>query len=102
MRAEIKTYSDLDAVEQSAIAEKAALSQRKSVLHKTCKELQTMVEAKRKALDAKRTASQTDATMALETQETKLKALEDNLFLMRETVAQKSAETNIAPVREHC
>merc|ERR1711959_460136 len=102
MGAEIKTYEDLNAVEQSAIEEKALLAQRKAQLQAQCQGLQSLVEGRRRILDTKRTASQSDASKALETQETKLRALEDNLFLMRETVAQKSAETNIAPTRDHC
>eukprot|EP00658_Telonema_sp_P-2_P081339 TRINITY_DN830_c0_g1_i7.p2 TRINITY_DN830_c0_g1~~TRINITY_DN830_c0_g1_i7.p2 ORF type:complete len:311 (-),score=129.21 TRINITY_DN830_c0_g1_i7:346-1278(-) len=102
MRVEIKTYSDLEAVEQSAISEKVHLGQRRDVLQGRCNELRALVEQRRKVCDAKRTATQSEASKALETQESKLKALEDNLFLMRETVAQKSAETNIAPIREEC
>jgi len=102
MRAEIKTYSDLEAVEQSALQEKQHLSGRKNTLQSNSTALQQLVESRRKILDVKRNAAASDASKALETQETKMKALEDNLFLMRETVAQKSAETNIEPIRNEC
>ena len=126
MRAEIKTYSDLEAVEQSALQEKQHLSGRKNTLQSNSTALQQLVESRRKILDVKRNAAASDASKALETQEvritayhslielllshllnlllcqTKMRALEDNLFLMRETVAQKSAETNIEPIRNEC
>eukprot|EP00656_Telonema_subtile_P032433 TRINITY_DN3560_c0_g1_i1.p1 TRINITY_DN3560_c0_g1~~TRINITY_DN3560_c0_g1_i1.p1 ORF type:complete len:633 (-),score=181.91 TRINITY_DN3560_c0_g1_i1:259-2157(-) len=102
MRMEIKTYSDLGAVEQSAIAEKQHLTQRRSVLQNNQNEFRALVEQRRKICDAKRGAANSETSKALEAQETKMKALEDNLFLMRETVAQKSAETNIAPIRDEC
>lgn len=102
MRVEIKTYSDLEAVEQSAINEKMHLSQRKESLQQRCNEMRGLVEQRRKVCDGKRHASNSEAAKALEAQETKMRALEDNLFLLRETVEQKNAETNIAPIRDEC
>merc|ERR1711998_548224 len=57
MRSEIKIYSDLEAVESSAVEEKANLSQRKAMLQANCQQLQQQVESRRKVLDNKRAAS---------------------------------------------
>ena len=74
MRAEIKTYSDLEAVEQSALQEKQHLSGRKNTLQSNSTALQQLVESRRKILDVKRNAAASDASKALETQEVRITA----------------------------
>jgi hypothetical protein len=101
MRDEIKVFENIDAMKSRADHEKRMFASRRKGLKKRRDALKVALKVQAEDLEKKRKSPQEMEKIAeLETLEKKLKAMEDNLFVMKEFVSEKGAETNVAPLRD--
>lgn len=102
MRDEIKIFENIDALKSRADHEKRIYAARKEVLEKRRTALKLQLKCQEEAYNkAKKGAPDTiDKANELDNLEKKVRAMEDNLFVMREFVSEKGAETNVGPLRD--
>jgi len=101
MREEIKVFENIDALKASAEGERRVLASRKKVLKKRRDALKVALKVQADEFEKKRKSPQEQEKVTeLETLEKKLRAMEDNLFVMKEFVNEKGAETNIGPIKD--
>jgi len=101
MREEIKVFENLDALRTRAEHEKKMFKARHKTLKKRRDALKTSLKVQVDGFEKKKKSVQeTEKISELETLEKKLRAMEDNLFVMKEFVSEKGAETNVGPLRD--
>ena len=101
MREEIVVFENLDALKARAEHEKRTFASRKKVLKKRRDALKVALRVQADEFEKKRKSPQDQEKITeLETLEKKLRAMEDNLFVMKEFVNEKGAETNIGPIKD--
>lgn len=100
MREEIKIFEDVDSLKNRAEAEKRMYASKKKALKKRRDALKVALKVQADELEKKRKSPQEmEKITEVETLEKKLRAMEDNLFVMKEFVSEKGAETNVGPLR---
>jgi len=100
MREEIKIFEDVDTLKNRAEAEKRMFASKKKALKKRRDALKVALKVQADELEKKRKSPQEmEKITEVETLEKKLRAMEDNLFVMKEFVSEKGAETNVGPLR---
>merc|ERR1712196_281387 len=100
MREEIKIFENIDALRRLAEEEKKGLTQRRKNLKKRRDALRLQLKVQNENFEKSKSVQDNDKLIELLNMEKKIKALEDNLFVMREFIAEKGAETNVQPLKE--
>jgi len=102
MRDEIKIFEDIDALKTRAEHEKKIYKSKRALLKKrrdTWKH-QLKIQSEEAEQRKKKNDINQDKSNELDNLEKKVRAMEDNLFVMKEFVSEKGAETNVAPLRD--
>merc|ERR1712216_960816 len=99
MREEIKMFENIDALKHRAEEEKRGLSQRRNNLKKRRNALRLQLKVQSENFEKNKSVADVDKLSELSGLEKKMKAMEENLFVMREFVAEKGAETNVQPLQ---
>jgi len=98
MRDEIKVFENLDALRSRAEHEKKMYKARRKTLQKRRDALKVSLKVQVEEFEKKKkSVKESEQIGELEALEKKLRAMEDNLFVMKEFVAEKGAETDVAP-----
>lgn len=98
MRDEIKVFENLDALKSRAEHEKKMYKARRKTLQKRRDALKVSLKVQVEDFEKKKkSVKESEQIGELEALEKKLRAMEDNLFVMKEFVAEKGAETDVAP-----
>lgn len=101
MRDEIKVFENIEGLKSRAQHEKVSLQTRHEALKKRRDALKLALKVQQESFEKKKKSPQEiEKINELENLEKKLKAMEDNLFVMKEFVSEKGAETNVAPIMD--
>merc|ERR1719164_137079 len=101
MRDEIKVFENLDALRGRADHEKKMFRQRQKTLKKRRDALKCQLKVQADKMESmKKDPKDQEKVAELESLEKNIKTKEDNLFFIKEFVAEKGAETNVAPLMD--
>merc|ERR1712216_785351 len=102
MRDEIKMFENIDALKSRAEHEKKIYASRRKNLKKRREALKLQLKVQGEEYEQKKKTmpDMSEKMNELDNLEKKVRAMEDNLFVMREFVSEKGAETNVGPLRD--
>merc|ERR1719409_70953 len=96
---EIKIFENIGALKNRAAQERNGLVKRRKVLEKRRHALKTQLSLQSETFERNKPMADQEKLNELENLEKKIRAMEDNLFVMREFVSEKGAETNFGPLQ---
>merc|ERR1711988_1795686 len=99
MYEEIKIFENIGALKSRAQNEKQGLDKRRKGLRKRRDALKIQLRVQTEEFERNKQMQDHEKLNELDTIEKKIKAMEDNLFVMREFVSEKGAETNFGPLQ---